>query len=121
MNSEHKVIVAAPATNQPSDKQQAVSMVEEATVNTGEVPRELSADAGYYSAKAVDELCALGVDPFIAPERIHHGTRPEPSPRGRIPKGVPQGQEAADEAWPGALRSADGDGDCGSGIRTDHV
>ena len=47
MNSEHKVIVAAPATNQPSDKQQAVSMVEEATVNTGEVPRELSADAGY--------------------------------------------------------------------------
>ena len=88
-------------------------------MNAGELPRELSADAGYYSAKAVDELCALGVDPFTAPERIHHGTRPKPSPRGRIPKGFPQGQEAADEAWPGVLRSADGD--CGSGIRTDHV
>ena len=63
-------------------------MVEETTLNTGEVPKELSADAGYYSARAVEELCALGVDPFIAPERTRHGTRPEPAPRGRIPKGL---------------------------------
>ena len=45
VNSEHKVIAAVRATNQPSDKQQAVSMVEEATVNAGELPGELSADA----------------------------------------------------------------------------
>ena len=90
VNSEHKVIVAAPATNQPSDKQQAVSMVEEATVNTGEVPRELSADAGYYSAKAVDELCALGVDPFIAPERIHHGRGRSHRPGAGYPRVSPR-------------------------------
>ena len=87
-DSECQVIVAAWATNQPSDKGQAVAMVEEAIENTGAVPKELSADAGYYSAKAVDELCALGVDPFIAPERTRHGTRLEPAPRGRIPKGL---------------------------------
>ena len=88
VDSECQVIVAARATNVPSDKQQAVPMVAEATLNTGEVPKELSADAGYYSARAVEELCALGVDPFIAPERTRHGTRLEPAPRGRIPKGM---------------------------------
>ena len=51
-----QVIVAARATNQPSDKGQAVSMIEEATLNVGAVPKEVSADAGYYSAKAVEEL-----------------------------------------------------------------
>ena len=86
VDSEHQVIVAARATSVPSDKQQAVPMVEETTLNTGAVPKELSADAGYYSARAVEELCALGVDPFIAPERTRHGTRLAPAPRGRIPK-----------------------------------
>ena len=52
VDSECQVIVAARATNVPSDKQQAVPMVEETTLNTGEVPKELSADAGYYSARA---------------------------------------------------------------------
>ncbi len=65
-----------------------MSMIEETVSNTGEVPKELSADAGYYSARAVEELCALGVDRFIAPERTRHGTRLEPAPRGRIPKGL---------------------------------
>ena len=88
VDSESQVIVAARATNQPSDKGQAVAMVEEAIENTGVVPKELSADAGYYSAKAVDELCALGVDPFIAPEKTRHGMRLELAPRGRIPKGL---------------------------------
>ena len=36
-------------------------MIEETIDNVGAVPREVSADAGYYSAKAVDELYALGV------------------------------------------------------------
>ena len=52
----HQVIVAARATYQASDKQQAVAMLEETISNTGVVPREVSADAGYYSAKAVDGL-----------------------------------------------------------------
>ena len=86
VDSEHQVVVAARATNVPSDKQQAVPMVEEATLNVGMAPRELSADAGYYSAKAVDELCALRVDPFIAPEKTRHGARPEPAPGAAYPR-----------------------------------
>ena len=89
VDSAHQVIVAARATNQASDKQQAVFMVEEAIGNMGAVPREVSADAGYYSAKRVEELCRLGVDPYIAAEKTRHGTRPEGSaPRDRIPKGL---------------------------------
>ena len=63
-------------------------MIEEAIGNVGTVPREVSADAGYYSAKAVDELYNLGVDPFVTPEKTRHGWVPPPAPRGRIPKGL---------------------------------
>ena len=87
VDSAHQVIVATRATDLSSDKQQAVIMVEEAIANLGTTPKEVSADAGYYWAKAVKEICDLGVDPFIAPEKTRHGTKPEPAPRGRIPKG----------------------------------
>ena len=85
VDSAHQVIVAARATNQTSDKQQAAAMMEETIDNVGAVPREVSADAGYYSAKAVDELYALGVDPFVAPEQTRHGRVVPPARRGRIP------------------------------------
>ena len=85
VDSGHQVIVAAQATNQSSDKQQAVAMVEETIDNVGAVPKEVSADAGYYSAQAVEGLYGLCVDPFVAPERTRHGTVVPPAPRGRIP------------------------------------
>ena len=85
VDSGHQVIVAAQATNQTSDKQQAVAMVEEVIDNVGAVPKEVSADAGYYSAQAVEGLYGLCVDPFVAPERTRHGRVAPPAPRGRIP------------------------------------
>ena len=48
--------------------------------------RELSADAGYYSAEAIENIHALGVDPFIAPDQTRHGRVAAPAPRGRIPR-----------------------------------
>ena len=85
VDSANQVIVAARATNMTSDKQQAVTMMEETIDNVGAVPREVSADAGYYSTKAVDEIDALGVEPFIAPDKTRHGRVPTAAPRGRIP------------------------------------
>ena len=71
VDSVHQVIVAARAANRTSDKRQAVAMVEEAIDNVGAAPKEVSADAGYYSAQAVEgRLC---VDPFVAPEQTCHG------------------------------------------------
>ena len=89
MDSAHQVIVAARATNQPSDKGQAESMIEETVSNTGEVPKEVSADAGCYPAQAVDGLYALGTDPPVAPEQTRHGG--STSPRGRIPANLSDG------------------------------
>ena len=51
----HQVIVAARGTNLPSDKQQAAAMMQETIRNTGVVPREVSADAGYDPPKVVDQ------------------------------------------------------------------
>ena len=70
VDSAHQVIVAARAT----------------IANVGAVPKEVSADAGYYSAKAVEDLHALGVDSFIAPDQTRHGRAAAPALRGRIPK-----------------------------------
>ena len=88
VDHEHQVIIASRATNQASDKRPAVVMPEEAIANTGAVLKEMSADAGYYSAPAVADLQELGVDPFIAPEKTRHGYRPPPAPKGRIPKAL---------------------------------
>ena len=91
VDNAHQVIVAARATNQASDKQQAVAMLEETISNTGVVPREVSADAGYYSAKAVDGLQGLGVDPCVAPEQTRRGRVPPPAPGDAYPVVCPPG------------------------------
>ena len=75
VDSAHQVIVAARATNLPSDKQQAAAMMQETIDNVGAVHREVSADAGYYSAKAVDQLHALGVEPVFGQIKEGRGFR----------------------------------------------
>ncbi len=85
VDSAHQVIVAADVTNQPSDKSQALPMVKAIESNTGLRPKEISADAGYFSATAIEDLYNLGVDPFIPPDKTRHGTVLPPAPRGRIP------------------------------------
>ena len=123
VDSEHQVIVAARSTDQPSDKGQAVPMIEETILNAGAVPKEVSADAGYYSAKEVEELYALGVDPFVAPEKTRHGLgaatgAPGPHTEGTVRQG-PDAPQAADETGQGTLRPSDGDG--GTGVRPDQA
>ena len=76
--------MAARATNQISNKQQAVIMLEETIANVDEV----SADAGYYSAKAVADLQTLGTDPFHRAGKDRYGHQPPPAPKGRIHKAL---------------------------------
>ena len=61
---------------------EAEAVVVEAIDNIGAVPKEVSADAGYYSAQALE---GLSVEPFVAPDPTRHGRVPPPAPRGRIP------------------------------------
>lgn len=88
VDSAHQVIVAAEVTDQPSDKRQAVPMMKQVKENTGALPREMSADAGYFSSDAVKDLTADGVDVYMPPDRMHHTYKMPEAPRGRIPKGL---------------------------------
>lgn len=88
VDSAHQVIAAADITEQTSDKQQAVPMMEQVKANTGGLPREMSADAGYFSSDAVTDLTADGIDVYMPPDKMHHTYKMQAAPRGRIPKGL---------------------------------
>lgn len=88
VDSTRQVIVAAEVTQQPSDKGQAVPLMAQVQANTGGLPREMSADAGYFSSEAVQELSARGIDVYMPPDRMQHAHRMPAGPRGRIPTGL---------------------------------
>jgi transposase len=88
VDSAHQVIVAAEVTNKPSDRGQAEPMMEVVKVNTGQLPRQMSADAGYFSSDAVMNLTAQGIDVYIPPDKIGHRWTLPPAHRGRIPKSL---------------------------------
>jgi transposase len=88
VDSAHQVIVAAEITNHPSDRGQAEPVMEAVRANTGQLPHQMSADAGYFSSDTVKNLMAQGIDVYMPPDKArHHLTRP-PAPRGRIPQGL---------------------------------
>jgi transposase len=86
VDSANQVIVAAEVTNKPTDRGQSEPMMEVVKINTGQLPRQMSADAGYFSGDAVKNLTSLGIDVYMPPNRIGHRFTLPPAPRGRIPK-----------------------------------
>ena len=88
VDSAHQVIVAVDVTDEPTDKKQGKPMMQKVKENTGRLPREMSADAGYYSEEAVKDLGGEGIDVYIAPGKTKHSSAMAPCPRGRIPKGL---------------------------------
>ena len=88
VDSAHQIITAADITDQPSDKKQAVPMAEQVKENIGDLPRQMSADAGYFSSNVVEELTAAGVDVYMPPDKTRHAYKMPVAPRGRIPKGL---------------------------------
>lgn len=88
VDSAHQIIVAAEITNKPTDRGQAEPLVDVIKLNTRQLPRQLSADAGYFSSDAVNNLTTLGIDVYMPPGRMGHRATLAPAPRGRIPKGL---------------------------------
>jgi len=86
VDSANQVIVAAEVMNKPTDRGQAEPMMEVVKVNTGQLPRQMSADAGYFSSDAVKNLTARGIDVYMPPDKIGRRFTLPPAPRGRIPK-----------------------------------
>ncbi len=88
VDSVHQIIVAAKVTNQPSDRGQAEPMMAEVAANTGQLPQEMSADAGYFSKETVTRLSAMGLDVYMPPDKTRHSATLPPAPRGRIPRSL---------------------------------
>jgi signal recognition particle subunit SEC65 len=86
VDSAHQIIVAAETTNRPIDRGQAEPMMEKVKENTGRLPRQMSADAGYFSSETVTALTEQGIDVYMPPNKIRHSDFILASPRGRIPK-----------------------------------
>ena len=61
--------------------------MEKVKENTGRLPRQMSADAGYFSSETVTALTEQGIDVYMPPNRIHHSEFILASPLGRIPQG----------------------------------
>jgi transposase len=84
VEDSHQVIVAIGLTNQAPDQQHLPPMLEQVKANTGQYPKELLADSGYWDEKHVEYCEQRQVDPYIATGRLKHGESP-PSTRGRPP------------------------------------
>jgi hypothetical protein len=88
VDASSQVIVAARLTNSAADCPQLLEVVAEIEANLGELPRELSADAGYCSEANLEALDELGVTAYVATGRMPRSYRCPPSPCGRIPAGL---------------------------------
>ncbi len=64
VDSKQQIIVAAEITNRPVDRGQAELMMDVVHANTGRLPDQMSADAGYFSSDTVNNLTALGIDSY---------------------------------------------------------
>jgi transposase len=80
-----QIIVAQHVTPAAPDVQELVPAVTAITQGLRRKPREVLADAGYWSEANVDALEAKGIAPFIATKRQKHSEPPPAAPRGRPP------------------------------------
>lgn len=62
VDADSQIIVAAQVTNQAADSPHLLPMAAQAHTNTGVKPREISADAGYFSSDNVTTTAGWGVD-----------------------------------------------------------
>jgi len=88
VDSENQIIVATEVTNQAADSQHLPVMLEQTKDYAGRYPKELSADAGYFSDFNLMWLKGK-IDAYIPGEKVKHNQVPEPAPRGRIPVDLP--------------------------------
>jgi len=73
-----QVIVAAELTQSPNDARQLVPMAQAIVENVGKLAETTSADAGYFSAEAVEEPALAATNLLVPPNRQKHGTEPDP-------------------------------------------
>jgi transposase len=87
VDAESQVIVACEVTNAPPDVQRLIPMLQQIYENTGQYPRQFTADAGYASEANFAALADAGVDAVIALRRYHRDEPPDADPAPRRSSG----------------------------------
>jgi transposase len=72
VDSRAQVIVACELSASQSDQPQLVALVDGIKANTGRLPKEVSADAGYCSEENLGELHKRGIAAYVAVARAKH-------------------------------------------------
>ena len=72
VDSEYQVVVATMVTSEAADAVHVEAMVERIEQNTGELPDEMSLDAGYYSDANVERLEGKKIEVYMPPCRLKH-------------------------------------------------
>ena len=95
VDGAEQIIVSAEVTNQANDNQQAAPLARAALANLAAAgierptqadgmpqPIPNTADTGYFSEQAVEELQKMGIDPHLATGRQKHNEWPQPTAAG---------------------------------------
>ena len=94
VDSANQVIVATTFSNQAGDTSHLPDLLNAIHKHTGHYPKEVSADAGYYSETNINAIEDTGATALVAPGRITHNEwRNQKAPRGRKPKGMTRREE----------------------------
>jgi transposase len=82
----HQLIVGQAVTQEVNDKQQLKPMIEIIKDQSGQLPEQILADAGYCSEANLQYLQDKGLDAYIATGRQKHDQPVESCKRGPLPK-----------------------------------
>lgn len=88
VDEAHQVIVAQQVTPSSADVEQLVPIVQALRRKLRRKPKQVLADAGYWSEDNVRHLEKAKIEPFIATRRQKHDEPAAPAPRGRPPAGL---------------------------------
>lgn len=88
VDTRAQVVVASEVTQDSNDKLQLPIMLAQVWGNTKDLPRELSADAGYWNEREIRGMWGLPTEFFIPPDKQRHSRKSLPVECGRIPGGL---------------------------------
>jgi transposase len=95
VDEQAQVIVSQHVTSMQPDVNELLPVVKRISKLLHAKPKQVLADAGYWSEANVDALEKMGMDPFIATQRRKHSDPLPPAPRGRPPKHLSPKQRMA--------------------------
>jgi transposase len=78
VDEEHQIIVAQAVTNQCPDNGNLLPLLDQIDQLCEQVPRVVTADAGYWSPHAEPEGSRRGIQIYVAPDRQRHRADPAP-------------------------------------------